>query len=63
MMVCRASTLSSFRRAGPADILARYASAEDIAKAFATFWTYPLACLETLVKDTDGGAGKRVRTL
>ena len=46
-----------------AAILERYASAADIAKAFATFWTYQLAGLEALVRNRNRGTRQRSRPL
>jgi AcrR family transcriptional regulator len=46
-----------------AAILERFASAADIAQAFATFWTYQLAGLEALVRNRNGRAGTRSRPL
>ena len=45
-----------------AAILEQYASGEDIAKAFGTFWTYQLAGLEALIKNRHG-ARNRTRPL
>jgi len=46
-----------------AAILERYASGADIAKAFATFWTYQLAGLEALVRNRNRGTRQRSRPL
>lgn len=46
-----------------AAILERYATAADVGKAFATFWTYQLAGLEALVKDKGRATRTRGRPL